>query len=810
MTLHRNTVLALAAFLCCYLSAFALPPSGFVPNLGQWEGEFAYRGQAGGGSFFITSSGVTMKFVEKDEGGRMKDDRRLDEMEGLSRSEPIRGHVLRLNFIGANTWPEFSGEERLPGYSNYFLSADSTQWRSRVPHYGKVIAKEVWPGIDVEYRLQTKGIETVFRVQPGADGSQVVLEYEGLDAPLRVDANGNLILSTSLGEIQEQAPFAFQNHGRVQKAVPVRFRVLSDTRYGFVCEEVDRSRELVIDPLVYGSYLGGSEGPDDVNDLDIDNEYNIIAGGHTQADDFPVTPGAYQEQYYTACGFVSKLSADGDSLIFSTFLGPILSTVRRVAARGSVIYVGANGERTGWPLTEDAFDTVFAGPTEGWIGRLSSDGTILEFGSYLGGEQSDGVIDLDMDSLGYIYLCGETLSEDFPITPDALFPEPIAIAYGFLTVIGPAMSDLIYSTYIPGDQMTQALDIRLLSPGRLWISGYTRATDFPVTPDAFQGDIGTDTARWGDGFFMRWDLNENELEYSSYLGGCHDDRSWGIDATDSQQITLVGETRSSDFPVTAGAFDTVGPDNPVRKAGFVTIVNLPNTIAASTFLKGNGGSDEVLGVMNDERSVTVAGETYSHDFPVTPSAYDTLINNDGLPTSYSDMFVARLSRDLRTLQYSTFLGGWHVEYGYAVNFTNPDTVWLGGHTGSGDFPRTPNAIQDQYGGYGDGFIACFAIPPLDTTFITPTPFVPNEFSFSVYPNPFNPTATISFALPRAMEIKLSVYDVLGRRAAVLADGVAEAGAHSIQWRADDFASGVYFISLRAEGKTRMQKLILLK
>ncbi|MDD5089105.1 MAG: T9SS type A sorting domain-containing protein, partial [bacterium] len=462
-------------------------------------------------------------------------------------------------------------------------------------------------------------------------------------------------------------------------------------------------------------------------------------------------------------------------------------------------------------LTEDAFDTVFAGPTEGWIGRLSGDGTTLEFGSYLGGERQDGVLDIEVDSLGHIYLCGGTLSEDFPITPDALFPERIAVVtYGFLSVFDSSMLELTYSTYIPADALTQARDIRLLSSGRLWISGYTRATDFPVTPDAFQGDIGTDTARWGDGFFMRWNLNENELEYSSYLGGCHDDRSWGIDAIDSERIMLVGETRSSDFPVTSGAFDTVGPDNPVRKAGFVTIINLPNTIAASTFLKGNGGSDKVLGVTSDEWSVTVAGETYSCDFPVTQGAFDTLINNDGLPTSYSDMFVARLSRDLRTLQYSTFLGGWHVEYGYAVKFTAPDTVWLGGHTGSGDFPRTPNAIQDQYGGYGDGFIACFALPPLDTTFITPTPFVPNEFSFSVYPNPFNPTAIFSFTLPQPSPVTLRVFNLLGQVVYAADLGRLSSGEHRHSFNGRDLPSGLYFARMEAANGMISRKIMLLK
>ena len=113
-----------------------------------------------------------------------------------------------------------------PHYSIYFLGRYSTKWRSRVSHYQNTIVSEIWQGIDVEYRADQQGVETIYHVKPGADPTQIQMEYLGLDAPLRVDAQGNLILATSLGDVKEKAPFAFQQESRTQEVVHSSLRLL--------------------------------------------------------------------------------------------------------------------------------------------------------------------------------------------------------------------------------------------------------------------------------------------------------------------------------------------------------------------------------------------------------------------------------------------------------------------------------------------------------------------------------------------------------------------------------------------------------
>ena len=231
----------------------------FVANEGQWDGDFSFRCDLGNAAYFVTTSGLTIDLREHNSphypptkwgedsdfppfhGGKSKgelsseagvsvppvEERDLDHrVIGQTRPESVvKGHVLRLTFLNANPHPEIIGEEKLASYSNYFLGRDSCRWKGHVGNYAKVIAKDVWPGIDVEYSAQAEGVETVYRVKPGADPAMIAIQYEGLDAPLSVDANGSLLLQTSLGIVKEQAPFAYQIVNGRQVEVRVQYRV---------------------------------------------------------------------------------------------------------------------------------------------------------------------------------------------------------------------------------------------------------------------------------------------------------------------------------------------------------------------------------------------------------------------------------------------------------------------------------------------------------------------------------------------------------------------------------------------------------
>ncbi|MBL0062761.1 MAG: hypothetical protein IPP40_15085, partial [bacterium] len=197
----------------------------FIANEGQWPGDFQFKCEVGSTIYYVTPQGMTVDFRQivgadgnppAPSGFDNLAERGFSEVLGKHAAVPrrnlsVKGHVLQIHFVsplalaGGQGGVTAIGANKLPHYSNYFLSRDSTQWRSRVSHYETIIVPEVWPGIDVEYRADKQGVETIYHVKPGADPTQIQMEYLGLDAPLRVDAQGNLVLATSLGDVKEKA-----------------------------------------------------------------------------------------------------------------------------------------------------------------------------------------------------------------------------------------------------------------------------------------------------------------------------------------------------------------------------------------------------------------------------------------------------------------------------------------------------------------------------------------------------------------------------------------------------------------------------
>jgi hypothetical protein len=791
----------------------------FVANEGQWEEPFAFKAAVGNAVYYVTPSGMTMDIRQHDRPQRAHDP--MDRFERTHEQEPttVRGHALRFTFLNANPSPEIIGEDKLSSYSNYFLGRDSCKWRSFVGHYQTVRMKNVWPGIDVVQKVQSaqrdlasggpEGVETLYRVQAGADAQQISIQIEGLDAPLRTDGQGNLLLQTSLGTVKEKAPFAYQivNHRQVE--VPVRYQVRADNKYSLSFEAFDSSQELVIDPLLYGTYLGGM-GPDYAYDVTIDSQSNKAVAGSTEASDFPVTPGAYQmhlSQDITQDGFVTLLTASGDSLIFSTYFGARQGTSYFQAVafdRSGSIYAGGQTDSPNWPLTDDAFDTVISGNREGVLIRLSPDGSRLELSSYIGASAYDNVWDIALDSDGLVYVCGETAGEGFPITANALFPSNGGQGCGFLTVYDPGTSSLFYSTFIPGNHGAPALDLLILSPGNLWVTGYTESTNFPVTPDAVQPNPGS-TDHAGDGFLSLWNLNENRLVYSSYWGGSGSDVVAKMSIRNPGYVVLAGLTHSHNFPLSPNAFDTSlsGTED-----AYVSVIDLATGSFHSTLLGGDY-REYSMAVFADSDRITVVGGTASHDFPITRGAFDTIFGDNGQPSNNYDVFVSALDSDLSQLQYSTFLGGGGDDMCYEALFQGSDTVCIVGNTGSENFPITPGAFQTQNHGVGDGFLVGFALPPASSSIGPQMGLVPQDFSLTVYPNPFNSTAMLSFTLPVTTQTTLRLNDITGRVVLDLPLGSLPAGTHQVRLDMSRFASGSYVVQVKTPQHSAVRKIVQL-
>src|SRR3990170_6773865 len=291
----------------------------FTENAGQvGNPEVRYYARGGGVSVGFAPGAVLVNLRERPAG----DD--LDPRSGpmltapaapALPSAPLRGHLVRIAFEGANpVLPQARGE--LPHRANFFLGDDPARWRTDVRNYAEVVYENVWDGIDVVYRTSPGGVKYDLVVHPGADLADAVLAYEGVTA-MTVTAR-SLMAPTNLGPLRDDLPAAWQVSGL---PVACALRQTGERTVGYACSGWDGTGDLVIDPLLYSTYLGSGSW-DQGFSVSVEASGSAYVTGYTNWTDFPTTPGAFDTSYNGGWDvFVTKLNAAGSGLIYSTYLG---------------------------------------------------------------------------------------------------------------------------------------------------------------------------------------------------------------------------------------------------------------------------------------------------------------------------------------------------------------------------------------------------------------------------------------------------------------------------------------------------------
>jgi hypothetical protein len=566
------------------------------------------------------------------------------------RKPGVAGHadttdVLRMQLTGANPRVEPMGSARLPGTTNYMLGNDAARWKTVVPSYGRVSYKGVYPGIDLVYYGNQQQLEYDFVVAAGADPRPIQLHFAGA-TKLNVDAGGNLLIDAEDGSIAFHKPMVYQMAGGKRFEVEGAFTLLGDRTVGFALGRYDHSRKLVIDPtLVYSTYLGGST-LDMISAIAVDSSGAAYVTGYTSSTNFPATPGALQSTDGDAryIGFVSKLNASGTALIYSTFLG------------GS--------------------------------------------GSPTGGDAGESIV---VDSSGNAYISGRTYSSNFPVTTGAYQTTNKAFAgegnTGFITKLNPTGTKLIYSTFLGGSLSDDAQSLVLDSSGNVYVAGVAFSKDFPVTAGVVQSTNKSAADYGWNEFVAKLNPAGSGLIYATYLGGSTDYEGGGVVRVgiDSLGDAFVsGNVYSTDFPVTAGAFQTKNNG----KAGVdsnLTLAKLNPTatkLLYSTYIGGTGSSyhgDQAPGFAVDSAgNAYLTGPTYEMDYPVTSGAYQKTNKTGG---SFPTIYVTKMNPAGTALVYSTYLGGSIFDLSGGLAVDSSGNAYITGSTRSTDFPTTSNAYQ---------------------------------------------------------------------------------------------------------------------
>jgi len=618
-------------------------------------------------------------------------------------SDPAAGSngvVIRLHFVGAaKIVPR--GRDPLLFRANFFLGNDPGQWQTRVAIYREVFYPELYPGIDLVYRASAEGAKYEFLIRPGARVDDIEIQVEGVDSIAVSD--GILLLRASLGGFSDAAPTSWLDDGTPAMCA---FVLRSPSSYGFRCEPFDESRTLVIDPLIYSTYLGGS-----FNEyggwLGLDSSGEVVTVGYWPSPNFPVTPGAFDTVINGTDLFITKLNATGTGLVYSTFLGGSSVDQHAAVAVDAVgnAYVSGNTYSADFPVTTGAFDGVYNGGGDAFVVKLGPLGDMLLYSTYLGGNDFDEGSGIAVSASGDVHVAGYTISTDFPTTSGAFdrvlndgYNFPGKAADAFVSELNSTGGSLVFSTYLGGNNSDFGSAIALDSTGNAYVTGGTFSLDFPTTPGALATTYHVPQG-YMETFLSKITASGDALVYSTFVGGTRDDVSGSVAVDLEGSAYYTGFTSSTDFPVTAGALGTTYNGN---TDGFLLkLTPAGNALNWSTYLGGTSGDHGLSVSLDDQGHLFVAGSTASANFPTTPGAYDTIF---GPP---SDAFLAGFSAGTGQLLYSTFLGGttgvWG-DSGLTVVADDAGTLYVGGTTGALDFPVTPGAFQTAMGGYVDAFI----------------------------------------------------------------------------------------------------------
>lgn len=625
----------------------------------------------------------------------------------------MRFTKVRVKFSGANKRPTVVPMELQTSVSNYLLGNDPAKWHTRLKQYAKVAYKELYPGIDLVFYGNQRHLEHDFVVAPNADYRQIALRISS-GGKLRMEADGSVHAGAEGGEIIFSRPKIYQHKGGQEVLVSGGFQLKNAHELGFRIGSYDKSEPLIIDPVLsYSTYIAGSQG-DLATAIATDQDGSAYVTGLTFSADFPLV-GAWQSNCKNCQGaadvFVTKVNPSGTGLVFSTFLGGSnydQGNSIAVDSAGNVV-VGGNTSSPDFPTKNPLLTAFPVNQTEGFITSLSADGSALNFSTFVGGNGGASVAGVTTDGQNQVYATGGTDSSDFPVTP-ATNVIGVAPAYPlddlFVIKLNPAGQIVFATTIGPDPQQQQFNNIFVPASGtnivvdaehNIYLAG-AASQGFPVTPGAWQTNyIGPppDCGSCTMAFAAKMKPDGSGFTYATYLGGSGGDQVAGLAVDDTGNAFLLGNTSSTDFPVTAGAFSAT------PALAFVTKLNASGSaLLYSTYLGGTpsfgGGFSLARGIaINAGGEAYVTGFTNSPDFPLK-NPIQTVIPPDPFGGGGITTYVTKFNAAGNQILFSTLFSGsvGTQAAGIVLGPTNgPESVIVTGVAFGPDLPTTPGAFQ---------------------------------------------------------------------------------------------------------------------
>lgn len=569
----------------------------FIKNNNQLHQNVLFEAPINGANrLFLEQKTFTYLFLDEEDVHTIHDLKHQDS-KGL-KNHRIKGHSYRVKFKNALDAKVF-GFSQKKYYYNYFRGNDSSRWAGNVPVFGEIHYENLYHNIDLAAYSAGGHFKYDFIIKKGGNPDEIQLEYEGMNR-LSIK-NGHLLIQTSVGTTRESKPYAYQViHGQ-QKTIECRYKLKKNTVSFYFPNGYNSEYKIVIDPQVVAATLsGGSTSENWGHTATYDNQGNIYTGGIAFGTGYPVTLGAFQQNYMGGSNMLvdmvfSKYNSEGSSLIYATYLGGTGddSPHSMIVDFNNQLCVLGTSDSQNFPTLPHSYQSNHGGNRDIVIIKLNATGSGLVGSTYIGGSQSDGQNESDLD-----------------------------VSYG----------------------EENRGEIVLDGQGNIYIASTSSSSNFPTTPNAFQGN----KSGLQDGVVFKMNSDLTTLFWSTFLGSSGNDTAGGLKVDDLGNLVVVGTAGGSNFPMNLGGYQPTWPGGQ-ENTYIATISANGQQMVNGTFWGTSNGNDHGYFVdIDEDKNIHILGTTTGTGLLHTPGTYT---NNDDSP-----QYLAAFNSQLNDVLYSTTIG----------------------------------------------------------------------------------------------------------------------------------------------------------
>jgi len=600
----------------------------FTENKHQWDDFIKYRAQLDGGALYVQNNTLTYGFYDKET---------YRSMHANPHAKPvsdIKTDGFEVSFENSNNNTSIEPSKPTTDYCNYFIGKDPGKWAGNVKNYQRLLYNDLWQNINLEILGQDNSVKYNFYVKPGADPSNVKLHYDKIEKIAL--HKKQLLIKTSLNEMVEHEPYAYQIINGETIAVPCNFELKKNTVSFSFPKGYDKNYELVIDPVLVFACSSGSTADNFGMTATFDNHGNLYSGGTCFNNGFPIV-NPYDGTYNGIVAYgmtdvvITKYDSSGTFLHYSTYIGGAVSseivTSLIVDAQDNLYLYGATGS-SDFPTSATAYDKTFNGGdsmlfmfngtyfyhgTDIYISELSAAGNQLLASTFIGGSGNDGVNTNVITTYTVNYL-----------------------GSGAIYSLHESPADSLQYNY--GDQYRG--EIQLDNSGNPIINSSSRSSDFP-TLNAIDNTLGGQQ----DAVVFKFNPNLSQLQWSTYIGGSNNDAGYALFIGKNNEVFTTGGTRSHDFPTTPGVLSPAF--NGGKCDGYITKISpTGNSLLAATYIGTNDYDQSYFIQLDKNQNVYVFGQSLG-SMPVTGVLYSN---------PNSKQFITKLNNNLTQIIYSTVIG----------------------------------------------------------------------------------------------------------------------------------------------------------